>query len=480
MPYVLGIDVGSGRTRAAVSRRTANGWSDPVLVGLGARHPGVPSAVCLGANRSVVVGDEAERQSATEPARIARGFAARVGDDVPVLLDGVPCAAQELTAVLIRWVADRVAEHEGGPAERVMVTYPAGWGGYRTGLLRHELDRQELAGVTLLPEPVAVAAGYRAHVPTGGLLATYAVGATTVEAALLRKTEDAFELVEHRTGGPDLAGTAFDDAIMDCVRAQVGSVLDQLDPTEPDAWLALAGLRRAATGAKEMLSVQPEVVVPVALPDGQVDVRVTRADFERAIRPAIDTGLDLLTRVTRSASDLTAIVLTGGSARIPLVAGVIGELCTARLVVGADPDATVAIGAAAAGRRMLAGTGRVATYATTHAHTEVIERSAIAAYGADFDPVAIDDEFGDVPPPRPPVDVAPLDLPERRLTRRLLPGIPPMVLTLSTIVVVAVGVVLTFLLESGAGNHQSPTGPLHLGPAQPAADQSVQSATKTP
>ena len=133
MPYVLGIDVGSGRTRAAISRRTPTGWSEPVVVGLGARHPGVPTAVCLGANRSVVVGDEAERQAMTDPGRIARGFGRRIGDDVPVLLDGLPCSAQELTAVLIRWVADRVAEHEGGPAERVIVAHPASWGPYRVG-----------------------------------------------------------------------------------------------------------------------------------------------------------------------------------------------------------------------------------------------------------------------------------------------------------------------------------------------------------
>jgi hypothetical protein len=116
----------------------------------------------------------------------------------------------------------------------------------------------------------------------------------------------------------------------------------------------------------------------------------------------------------------------------------------------------------------------------THAHTEVIELSAIELYGGTFDPVAIDDEFGDVPPPRPPVDVIPLDLPERRLSKRLVPSVRPAVLTVSTIVVVAIGVVLTFVIESGSGGHQSPTSPLHVGPAQPAADQSVQSSATTP
>ena len=467
MPYVLGIDVGSSRTRAAISRHTPTGWSDPVLVGLGERQPGIPTVVYLAQDRSAVVGDEAERHAGADPTRIARDFTARIGDDVPLVLGGALCTAEELTAVLIRWVADRVAEHEGAPAERLVVTHPASWGSHRKALLRHELGRQELTDVTLLAEPVAVAEGY--PVAVGSLVATYVLGAATASAALLRRTSDAgFELVAQHTGSPDLAGCGFDDAIMDCVRAQVGTVLDQLDPTEPQAWLAMARLRGGCAGAKELLSVQPEVTLPVGLPDGAVDVRVTRADFERIIEPAVNAGADLLARVTRSAGEVVAVVLTGGSTRIPLVTAAIGGQSPARLVVGAV-DA-VALGATAVATRLLTGAAAVPV-ADDVAHTEVIERSAIELYGGAFDPVAIDDEFGDVPPPRPPVEVAPLDLPERRLAKRLLPGIPSAVLTVSTVVVIAVGIVLTFLIESGSGNHQSPTSPLHLGPAQSAAVQ---------
>jgi len=482
MPYVLGIDVGSSRTRAAISRHTATGWSDPVLVGLGERQPGMPTVVYLAQDRSALVGDEAERHAGADPTRIARGFTARIGDDVPLVLGGALCTAQELTAVLIRWVADRIAEHEGGPAERLVITHPATWGAHRKALLRHELGRQELTGVTLLAEPVALAAGYRGPVATGGLLATLAIGAATAEAAVLRRTEDGgFELVGQLAGDADLAGSGFDDAIMDCVRAQVGTVLDQLDPTEPQAWLAMARLRGGCAGAKELLSGQPEVTMPVGLPDGLVEVRITRTDFERIIQPAVNAGAGLLARVTRSAGDLVAIVLAGGSARIPLVTAAAGAVSAARVVIAAEPDAAVALGATVAARRLLTGSESSAVSASdTHAHTEVIEQSAIALYGGAFDPVAIDDEFGEVPPPRPPVEIAPLDLPERRLSKRFMPGIPPAVLTVSTIVLVAIGIVLTFLIESGLGNHQTPNNPLHLGPAQPAADQSVQSGSNTP
>ncbi|HEX4725271.1 MAG TPA: Hsp70 family protein [Pseudonocardiaceae bacterium] len=474
MPYVLGIDVGSSRTRAAISRRTATGWSEPVLVGLGERQPGMPTVVYLAQDRSAVVGDEADRHAGADPTRIARGFTARIGDDVPLVLGGTLCTPEELTAVVIRWAADRIAEHE-GPAECIVVTHPANWGAHRKALLRHELGRQGLTGTTLLPEPVAVASGYQGPIAAGALLATYSLGATTASAALVRRTADAgFELVIHHTGSLDLAGCGFDDAIMDCVRAQVGTVLDRLDPTEPQAWLAMARLRGECAGAKELLSVQPDVTLQVGLPDGPVDVRITRADFERIIEPAVNAGADLLTRVMRSAGDVTAVVPAGGSTRIPLVTAAIGALSPVPVVIGAVE--AVALGAATAATRVLAGTAAPPADDDVP-HTEVIERSAIELYGGAFDPIAIDDEFGDVPPPRPPVEVAPLDLPERQLARRLLPAVPSAVLTVSTIVVIAVGVVLTFLIESGSGSHQSPTGPLHLGPAQSAL---VQSSTSTP
>lgn len=471
MPYVLGIDVGSSRTRAAVSRRTPTGWSDPVPV------VDLPTVVHLAPDGTALVGDEAERHANADPSRIARGFTARIGDDVPLVLGGTLCTAPELTAVVLRYVVDRVAAAEDGPADRLVVPHPADWGEHRTALLRHELARQDLTDVTLLPEPVAIAEAHPAAVRDGGLLATYSLGAATAAAALLRRTSDGFELLAHASAGVDLAGNGFDDAIMDCVRAQVGSALDQLDPTEPQAWLAMAQLRGGCAAAKEALSAHPEVIVPVALPAGPVDARITRVDFDRIIQPAVRAGADLVTRVVRSADgDVTAIVPAGGSARIPLVTAV---LSTAGRIVGGDPSVAVVVGATLAARRLLVGAAPdVAPARDGLAHTEVIERSAIELYGGGFDPVAIDDEFGETPPPRPPVDVTPLDLPARGLNR-LLPGVRPAVLTVSTLVVVAIGVVLTFLIESGSGNHPNPTNPLHLGPAQPAADQSVVGTTTT-
>jgi molecular chaperone DnaK len=490
MPYVLGVDVGTSRTRAAVCRDTHVGWTDPVPVALGTRHPGVPTVVYLAPDRSVMVGEEAERQAGGDPVRVARGFTRRIGDDVPLVLGGFPCTAQELTAVLVRWVVDRVAEQEGGPADALVVTHPAEWGVHRKGLLHHELARQGLGEVTLLPEPIAVAEGYPAAPTTpGDLLATYGLGAGTATAAMLRRTTvGTFELVGDIAGAEPLGGGHFDDAVVECVRAQLGRALDGLDPADPQAWLAMARLRGMCTGAKEMLSTEFEVIVPVRLPDEPADVRVTRTEFERVIRPAVAAGADLLPRAVRAAGveakDLSVVVLTGGSVRVPLVPQLVDAALAgaAKSVVVPDPEAAVALGAATAARRLLTGPDAEIVPLGAAEHTEVLRRSAIALYAGEqaLDPDDVAAEFGVDPPERPPVDVIPIELPERRLLPRFLSGIRPTTLTVSTIVLAAVGIVLTFVLESGTGSHSSPTSPLHIGPADQTTNRSAQTASGQP
>lgn len=482
MPYVLGIDVGTSRTRAAVCRDTSAGWTDPVPVPLGTRHPGVPTVVYLGADRSALVGDEAERHASADPIRIARGFPSRIGDDVPLVLGGTPCTPQELTAVLVRWVADRTAEHEGGPATAVVVTHPARWGRHRKALLHHELTRQGLTDATLLAEPIALAEGYRGEpLEPGDTLATYGLGAGGAEAAVVRRTGvGTYELVADAEGAEAVGGGHFDDAIVDCVRGQLGRVLDDLDPADPQAWLAMARLRGMCTGAKELLSTEVEVIVPVRLPDAPADVRVTRADFERVIRPAVTAGADLMPRTLRAAgvaaTDLTAVVLAGGSVRVPLVAELVRARIAARVVVAPEPDFAGAFGAATAARRLLTGPDQIAKPVVREGveFTEVIQRSAIALYAGEqaLDPDDVAAEFGVDPPARPPVDVLPIELPDPPLVQRLLSSVRPATLTVSTIAVAAVGIVLTFVLESGSG-HSSPTSPLHIGPAQQTANQSA-------
>ena len=141
MTYYLGIDIGAARTSAAVARA---GSDDVEPVDLGDGGCGVASVLHLGAGGDLDVGEAAERYADDEPDRVVRGFPGRIGDDVPMLLAGEPWAPEELTAWLVRWVVDRVAEREGGPAGAVAVTRPATWDADRTDLLAGALAEQDL------------------------------------------------------------------------------------------------------------------------------------------------------------------------------------------------------------------------------------------------------------------------------------------------------------------------------------------------
>src|SRR5690349_16042195 len=106
VPYVLGIDIGAGATKAAVCRRTDGsgaGWGPPQPVPLGLRSRTVSSALAMTAEGDVVPADFGR-----SPAESAvGGYLHRVGDSLPMLFGGDYFPAHGLVAALVRWVVDR-------------------------------------------------------------------------------------------------------------------------------------------------------------------------------------------------------------------------------------------------------------------------------------------------------------------------------------------------------------------------------------
>jgi molecular chaperone DnaK (HSP70) len=135
MVYWLGIDLGTTYTAAALYRPTVEGLATHV-VRLSRRSPVIPSVLFLAEDGSLVVGEGAERRALTDPDRVVREFKRRIGDEIPVLVGGVPRQAHELAAVLVHWIWQRVTEREGELPEGVALTCPASWGSYKIGLFQ--------------------------------------------------------------------------------------------------------------------------------------------------------------------------------------------------------------------------------------------------------------------------------------------------------------------------------------------------------
>ncbi|GLY63976.1 Hsp70 family protein [Amycolatopsis taiwanensis] len=369
MRYVLGIDIGSTRIAAAICRRAGQSWAEPQVVRV------FESVLYVAPDETVQVGLD-NLAAGVESSRMARRFLRRIGDEVPIQLGNQLYSPQALTAAAAGWVTDLVTEVEGVPPERVALTHPPGWGAYRRGLLRDALTDAGLPGTLLLPGPIAAAESHlvRERVEVGTTMVVCRLGGEHVDLAVLRRNPGTFEVIGHGESPCPQAGAAIDDLLAEHVGAED---------------------RGSCLRAKEMLSMAPEVTIPVP---GDL-VRVTRPEFERLIRPLLSACLAPLSRY----ASVSTVLLAGGTARIPLVAALAAETLEARVMVDPDPGTAVCRGAALVARPPVE---------ALPGSTALVPRVPSLP---DHD---VDDGFDAEPvPPRPPVVVTPLEPPKRRFVK---------------------------------------------------------------
>lgn len=461
MPYVLGIDLGGWRTAAAVSRLVngvsgASGWSDVEAVPLGTGTSAIPSVLYVLPDGSIHAGETG--LALAGKGRAVLGFGRRVGDEVPLIIDGEPYTGQALLAALALWVVDRVEEREGGRAEHIVVTHPGSWGPHRTDLLHRALWRAGLDPVTLVPAPVAAAEEYAAGAPvgTGAVLAVQDFGGG--EAAVLRRTDvGTFELLGCSGSGVDSDADGYpggiepllDDAVLGYVGEQLRVAFDGLDPTDPLVRDGIGRLREQCAAARELLATAAEASIAVDLPSLVTRVPLTRAGFDELVRPLLFTSTDALRRTVGAAGlapgELAAVVLAGDAARTPLVASLVSAVLPVRVAAGAQPELRIAKGAALAAKYTIdrpvnlppARAGEIVEYDGARAIEPADDRDV--NYADDYRPrpdarprpgnrprpsygTGAVRRFGDYdldeadvgePPPRPPVNLTPLNLPKR-------------------------------------------------------------------
>ncbi|MEV4714085.1 Hsp70 family protein [Micromonospora sp. NPDC049374] len=346
--YALGIDLGTTYTAAAV-------WRDgrAEIAALGSHSAAIPSVVLLRADETFLTGDSANRRGLSEPNRVAREFKRRLGDSTPILLGGVPYSAEALMARMLRAAVDEVVSREGGEPAAICVSRPANWGPYKMDLM-HQTVR--LAGIeqpvtfTTEPEAAAVFYAHQQRLEPGAVVAVYDLGGGTFDAAVLRKTASGFDLIGAPEGIERLGGIDFDAAIFAHVAAAIGDKLGELDEDDPSVIAAVARLRDECVQAKEALSADTDASIPVLLPNINTEVRLTRAELEAMVRPALHGSIESLRRAVRSAGvapqDLHSVLLVGGSSRMPIVAQLVGSELDRPVAVDAHPKHAVALGAA--------------------------------------------------------------------------------------------------------------------------------------
>jgi actin-like ATPase involved in cell morphogenesis len=350
--YWLGIDLGTTVTAAAIGRPGDHGLQFQV-VPLSDQSHAMPSVLFLPGDGSVVVGEDAQRRALADPGRAVREFRSRVGDEVPLLAGDSAYYAHDLAAGFVSWLCQNVAQREGERPEAVALTCPANWGPDRTALFEQAVRDAGVPNVTVLTEPEAAAISYasRKHLAPGAALAVYDLGGARFDVAVFRADAPArFSVLGRSEGIEGVGGLSFDEMIFQYVCAVAGVPLDELDLDDQDIAAEVAQLRRECTAAKEELSASTHALIPVTLGPVHLWVRLTRAEFEEMIRPDLDRTIEAMHQAFASAgvvaAGLDAIVLTGGSSRIPLVGQLIAVEFGRVAAEDADPKAAVAMGAA--------------------------------------------------------------------------------------------------------------------------------------
>ncbi|QNE21567.1 Hsp70 family protein [Kribbella qitaiheensis] len=427
MGYRLGVDLGTTFTAAAMR----NG-GPPSMLGLGNRALQIPSVLYLQEDGQFLVGEAAERRGATDPSRVVREFKRRIGDPIPLMVAGTPFSAQALSARLLSSVVATATERRGAPPDEIVLTYPANWGAYKRELVDQVIALADIGPTITCPEPQAAAIQYaaQARLQAGDRVAVYDLGGGTFDVCVLEKTGNGFTILGNPEGIEQLGGVDFDEAVFQHVVGALGPAMEDLDLDSQDGRSALMRLRRDCVEAKEALSVDVDTMIPVTLPGRSTSVRLTRAELETLIAPALEQTVEATGRALRAAGttseQLKAIVLVGGSSRIPLVSHLLQSRFSTPTALDTHPKHDIALGAVQF--------SDAPAEATT---------ASLAAVGA---PVI------GTPPGRLP---KPARTPLSGETRRRI------ALAAGALAVLAVGVVVAIQLTSGDSNKASdqPAGP---------------------
>ncbi|MEU0558350.1 Hsp70 family protein [Dactylosporangium sp. NPDC006015] len=357
------VDLGTSNTVAVVDR--GDGTPRPLLFD---GNPLLPSAVFADASGTVFVGRDAERHMATDAARYEPNPKGHV-DEGLILLGDREVPVVELLAAILRRVAGEAAQTGVLAGGTTVLTCPADWGPRRRAVLSSAADVAGLGRVTLLDEPVAAATYCMrvlgARVAPGRAVAVFDFGGgtldVTVAAAAAPGSPDALRVLA--TGGlDDLGGTDIDAAL-------VGHLGQQIAAHDPDLWRRLQQPRTGADfrdrmafwsevrAAKEMLSRAASA--PVHVPGVDQATHLTREELDRVAGPLVDRAVDETRRVLQRsgvpASQLDAILLVGGSSRLPLVASRLHARFGMAPIVPEQPELPVAFGALLLGNTVTLG-----------------------------------------------------------------------------------------------------------------------------
>jgi molecular chaperone DnaK (HSP70) len=363
---VVGIDLGTTNSLVAVFR---DGRPE-VLADPETGSKLCPSVVQSSADGTLVVGERAKAARlgrAHETLYSFKRFMGRSNDDALTQAgdvaykvlpgpDGSPrlrlgsraLSAPEASSLVLKELKRRAEAALGAPVTHAVVTVPAYFDDAARQATRDAATLAGLETLRIVNEPTAACVAYGLGKEENGVFAVYDFGGGTFDVSVLKVVDGVFRVLatagDVRLGGDDI-DHAFAEVLLAEVDAAAGAAVER------SARLTEAA-RGAAERAKIALSDADVAEVAFEVPEAGVRFRrvATRDELEAVARPFVERTIRLAKRALKdagvAASDLKAVVLVGGSTRMPLVRRATREAFGVDGRLDLDPDEVVALGAA--------------------------------------------------------------------------------------------------------------------------------------
>ena len=347
MAKTIGIDLGTTNSVVAVME-----GGKPTVIANAEGSRTTPSIVGFSKTGEKLVGQLAKRQAILNPDKTIASIKRHMGEDYKVNIDGKDYTPQEISAMILRKLADDASAYLGEKVTSAVITVPAYFNDAQRQATK---DAGKIAGLDVLRivnEPTAAALAYGLEKEKSEKVLVFDLGGGTFDVSILEIGDGVHEVLS-TSGDTHLGGDDFDQKIMDwmCDEFKKQEGIDLRNDKQ-----AMQRVKEAAEKAKCELSsvMETNINLPFITADANgpkhLDLNLTRAKFEDLSRDLLNRCKTPVENALKDAgvtkADINEVVLVGGSSRIPAVQQLVKEYTGKEPNQSVNPDEVVAVGAA--------------------------------------------------------------------------------------------------------------------------------------
>ena len=358
MGKIIGIDLGTTNSCVAVME-----GGKPTVITNAEGMRTTPSVVAFTKTGERVIGEPAKRQAVTNAEKTIASIKRHMGTDYKVQIDGKAYSPQEISAMILQKLKSDAENYLGEKVTEAVITVPAYFNDAQRQATK---DAGKIAGLDvkrIINEPTAAALSYGLDNEEEQKIMVYDLGGGTFDVSIIEIGDGVIEVLS-TAGDNKLGGDDFDNVItqymLDEFKKQEGVDLS----TDK---MAMQRLKEAAEKAKKELSsatttnINLPFITATAEGPKHFDMNLTRAKFDELTAHLVERTAgpvnSALNDAGMTASELSKVLLVGGSTRIPAVQSKVQQLTGKEPFKGINPDECVAIGASIQGGKLAGDAG---------------------------------------------------------------------------------------------------------------------------